>query len=518
MTTTEQCDTELLAQYRRYIAAAERLAELKRHRARRRWLCGVPGCDGEPHDGMHWCAHPIGGEHTPECRHARADQHPPSGEWDIWLYQAGRGSGKTRAAAEAVLDAVLEDRAHRIALVGRTPADVRDVMIGGPSGILACAERRGFTVGPHQDVWHISSMSRVQFDLGGRTAVALTFASTVPDALRGPNFDFAWADEPAAWEDAHLGQNGNTAWTNLRMALRLGERPRLLATTTPKRVALIRELMELPGVVRTQVPTAINARNLAPTYLSALEAAYGSTSLARQELAGELIEDVEGALWRSGQLDASRVYVASAADLDQVVSRLERIVVAVDPAGSADGDTCGIVVAGRRSGEMFVLADHSMRVAPAAWATEVARAVEKWGADRVIAEGNFGGSLVAETLYAHGVELPVELVHASRGKRPRAEPVAALSGDPARPETWGAGKLHIVGSLPELEDELCSWTDNDRESPGRLDALVWAAHGLGIVAGHGWEGVMAALTSTLQGRRPAGTVRSRPTRSGTRLP
>lgn len=477
------------------------LSALRKDHALHRWACDIPDCDGEPHEGFKWCDHE--NEHLPSCRHARADQRLPLSDWDIFLLMAGRGSGKTRAGAEAVFDLILTDQISRIALVSRTPADVRDVMIGGDSGLLSVARRRGFTTGPHSEVWHIASQSRVVFNLLGHKAVANTYAATVPDALRGPNFDFGWADEPAAWEDAHRGMSENTTWTNLRLALRVGEtRARLIATTTPKRVRLIRDILTLERVEMRQVATSVNAKNLSPQFVETLHRAYSGTVLERQELLGELVEDVQGALWSMDQLAATR-YRGLVEDLD-----LSRIVVGVDPAGSAGGDETGIVVVGRDlAGHGYILDDVSGQMSPSEMARRVASVCARWQADRIIAEGNFGGEMVKETLRVAEHETPIEIVHASRGKRPRAEPVSSLSGDPSRPTTWENARLHVVGELPALEEQISTWTDDSKESPGRLDALVWAVHGLSLVTPlTGVESFLRAFPETAEVRKAAPLV------------
>ena len=424
------------ASVQRVIELQEAIEARKKELAQGRWKCDRELCDGEPHEGVTWCDHET---HVPACRHARSEQLPPTGDWSVWLFMAGRGAGKTRAAAEAVLDAVLEGRATRIAFVARTPADVRETMIHGESGLVACAQRRGFSVGKDKDVWPITSMSRVLLNLAGHKAVITTYASTVADALRGPNFDLAWADEPAAWIDAHKGTLANTTWTNLRLALRVGsERTHLIATTTPKPVSLIRQVIALPDVRIVSVPTSRNERNLAPDFLATLHGAYQGTRLERQELAGELLLDVEGALWSYDQLSATRVDAAP---------DLTKVVIGVDPSGSKGGDSTGIVVMGKSGTHGYILADKSGQWSPSEMGRIVAYESERWGVNEIIAEGNFGGEMVREILQVAGVNIPIKIVHASRGKRPRAEPAAALSGDPARPETWEGGRLHIVGQM-----------------------------------------------------------------------
>jgi phage terminase large subunit-like protein len=279
-----------------------------------------------------------------------------------------------------------------------------------------------------------------------------------PEALRGPQFDGAWSDELAKWRRCR------EAWEMLQFCLRLGEDPRQIVTTTPRDNDVLREILDAPGTVATRAGTAANRANLAPGFVERLEARHGGTWLGRQELDGELVEAVEGALWRPSEIDAARVEAAPA---------LERIVVGVDPpAGSGRGaDECGIVVAGiapaARAAErrVYVLADESAGgLGPEGWARRVAAAFERWGADRVVAEVNQGGDMVAAVLRQAAPALPVRAVRATRGKRARAEPVAAL---------YEQGRVHHAGRFPALEAQMCRFAGTGA-SPDRMDALVWA--------------------------------------------
>ena len=372
---------------------------------------------------------------------ARPAQLAPDGDWRIWLILAGRGFGKTRSGAEWVRQQVERNQAGRIALVGATAADVRDTMIEGESGLLRIFpdETR-----PRYE----PSKRRVTFTNG---AIATTYSADEPDRLRGPNHDAAWADEVAAWRYPE-------AWDQLMFGLRIGDRPRAVATTTPRPPRLIRNLADRPDCVVTRGSTYDNADNLSPAFLDEMKQRYEGTRLGRQELEAEMLLDADGALWTRDMLDDART---------TTVPNLRRIVVAIDPAATAnaDSDETGIIVAGADDhGHGYVLEDRSMRGSPAEWASAAITAHHVHKADRIVAEANQGGDMISHTLRTVDASVPVKLVHASRGKRTRAEPVAAL---------YEQGRVHHAGTFPELEDQLCTWTP-DGPSPDRLDALVWA--------------------------------------------
>jgi phage terminase large subunit-like protein len=381
---------------------------------------------------------------------ARPGQLPPPGDWRIWLMMAGRGFGKTRAGAEWVRRIAEADPSARIALVGATLGEARSVMVEGASGLLAIApwwNRPAYAPALRKLTWP-------------NGAVATLFGAAEPESLRGPQFSHGWADEIAKWA------SGETAWHNLMMGLRLGKQPRVLATTTPRPVPLVRGLVARDGddVVVTRGRTAENVAHLAEGFIEAMAASYGGTRLGRQELDGELIAEVEGALWTRDLIERCRAR--------HVPGVLTRVVVAVDPPASAGGDACGIVVAGTGGdGRAYVIADASVAgQSPEGWARAVAAAALVHGADRVVAEANNGGAMVESVLRAAEEEMPVKLVHASRGKSARAEPVAAL---------YEAGRVAHRGAFPELEDQMCGLIAGGGyvgpgRSPDRADALVWA--------------------------------------------
>jgi phage terminase large subunit-like protein len=385
-------------------------------------------------------------------------QLPPGGDWTTWVILGGRGSGKTRAGAEWVRAQVEGARpadpglARRVALVGETLDEVREVMIFGESGLLACAppDRR--------PDWQ-ATRRRLVWPNG---AVAQAFSAHEPESLRGPQFDCAWADELAKWKKAE------ETWTMLQFGLRLGDAPRQCVTTTPRDVAVLKELMARRSTVVTGAPTEANRANLAPTFLREVEARYAGTRLGRQELEGRLVADLDGALWTTATIEAGRADRAPA---------LDRVVVAIDPpvTGHAGSDACGIVVAGAelsgdpRGWRAWVLEDASVEGAsPLSWARAAVAAMDRHHADRLVAEVNQGGDLVQAMLAQIDPTLPFRAVRASRGKAARAEPVAAL---------YEQGRVRHLRGLGALEDEMCRMTREGyagKGSPDRVDALVWA--------------------------------------------
>jgi phage terminase large subunit-like protein len=368
---------------------------------------------------------------------ARAEQLPPPGDWRIWLFLGGRGSGKTRAGAEWVADGVRCGRMRRIGLIGATAHDARSVMVEGESGLLSVTEAT-YEPSNRRIIW-------------ANGAIADVVSAEEPDAVRGHQFDGVWADEFCKWADPQ------GALDMVLMALRLGRDPRMLITTTPRNIKPLKDLLTLPDVVQTRSSTQENAANLAPTFLTGLTLRYGGTRLGRQELEAELIEDNDAALWKRVWIERARVRSAPA---------LTRIVVAVDPPASVAGDECGIVVAGlSETGDGYVLADASVAgLTAAGWAARVAEAFETYKADVIVAEANQGGDMVRQVLVDALPNAPVRLVHATRDKCSRAMPAAAL---------YEQGRIHHAGAFAELEDQMVSY-DGSGQSPDRMDALVWA--------------------------------------------
>lgn len=340
----------------------------------------------------------------------------------------------------------------RIALVAETAADARDVMIKGDSGLLS--------VDPDldEDCW--SPTNRCLTWPNGTKAY--TYNGTTPDQLRGPQHHFAWVDELAKFEYMQ------DAWDQLLFGLRLGEHPQVLVTTTPRPLPLIKKLIADPDNVVTRGSTLDNKDNLAQSTVKSLYERYGNTRLGRQELEGEILGDIPGALWQRGMIDETRVKEAP--------EDLERVIVAVDPAASSEerSDENGIVVVGLARdadgyARGYILEDASLRGSPEEWARKAVHMFRKWSADRIVAEKNQGGEMVLSVLKAVDRAVPVKLVHASRGKIIRAEPISAL---------YEQGRVHHVGRFDELEDQMCAFSiDNVRNSstgsPDRVDALVW---------------------------------------------
>jgi phage terminase large subunit-like protein len=368
---------------------------------------------------------------------ARDEQRAPPGDWRIWLLMGGRGSGKTRAGAEWIADGIRNGTMNRVALIAATHHEARSIMIEGQSGLLSVSEGAQYE----------PSLRRITWPSG---AIAHVLSADEPDSIRGHQFDGAWCDEFAKWSEP---QN---ALDMILMALRLGEDPRMVVTTTPRNIAAMRDLMANEDVAAQRMSTRDNAANLAKSYLRQMERRYRGTRLGRQEIDGDLIEDAENALWQRDWIERHRLREAPP---------LERIVVAIDPPAGLHGDECGIVVAGIANGQGYVLADRSKpRLTPAQWARYAIDAFEEFKADRIVAEANQGGEMIRAMLLRELATAPVKLVHASRDKKTRATPIAAL---------YERGLVHHVGCMPELEDQMCQF-DGTGKSPDRMDALVWA--------------------------------------------
>ena len=389
---------------------------------------------------------------------AMPHQLPPDGAWKSWVIMGGRGAGKTRAGAEWVRAEVegstpdAPGRSRHVALVGETQDQVREVMIFGESGILACSppDRR--------PVWE-AGRKRLVWKNG---AVAQVFSAYDPDSLRGPQFDAAWADELAKWPKAE------ETWDMLQFALRLGENPRQVVTTTPQNIGVLKAILKNPSTVMTHAPTQANRANLAASFLVEVQGRYAGTLQGRQELEGHLVEEVEGALWTAATIAACQ-FVGEVPEFD-------RVVVAVDPpvTGGAKSDTCGIVVAGvvmsgaPKDWRVIVLEDCSVKGSPTEWATAAVAAMDRHKADRLVAEVNQGGEMVSDMIRQVDPLVPIRTVHAGKSKGIRAEPVAAL---------YEQGRVKHLRGLGKLEDQMCRMTVKGFKgdgSPDRLDALVWA--------------------------------------------
>ncbi len=395
---------------------------------------------------------------------AMPHQLPPEGEWRAWVILGGRGAGKTRAGAEWVRAQVegptplSSGPKHRVGLIAETFEQAREVMVFGDSGIMAV------TPEDRRPRW-VSSRKVLEWPNG---ATAQLFSAQDPEGLRGPQFDAVWVDEFAKWRLAE------ETWDMVQFALRLGDDPRSCVTTTPRNTVALRELLARGSTVTTHAPTYANRANLAPEFLVEVEARYGGTRLGRQELEGELLTDVQGALWSYATLATRQV---------QVLPKFDRVVVAIDPpvTGRKNSDDCGIIVAGvvmqgpPQEWCVYVIEDATVSAAsPNAWAKAAIAAMNRHEADRLVAEVNQGGEMVETILRQEEPLVSFRAVHATKGKVLRAEPVAAL---------YEQGRVRHLRGLSALEDQMCQMTTagfEGRGSPDRVDALVWAIYDLMI--------------------------------------
>lgn len=384
---------------------------------------------------------------------ARSNQIAPDGDWRTWLVLAGRGFGKTRTGAEWVREQIKAGR-KRVALIAPTASDARDVMVEGESGILAVCwagdrAHNGDMLGRPS---YEPSKRRLTWANG---AVATLFSAEEPERLRGPQHEAMWCDELAAWK--YLRET----WDMAMFGLRLGDDPRTCITTTPKPLKLLREIMADDGTVVTRGSTYDNKANLAGAFLSQIVKKYEGTRLGRQELNAEIMEEAEGALWSRAMVDQAL--------LSGALPEFKRVVIAVDPATTDKEESAetGIVAAAIGQDDRgYVLKDVSGRYSPAGWARKAIALSHELKADRIVAEGNQGGEMVRHVIQTEWPQAPVTIVHASRGKQARAEPVAAL---------YEQGRVSHVAGLGELEDQMVNWEPlSGMPSPDRLDALVWA--------------------------------------------
>lgn len=374
---------------------------------------------------------------------ARPTQRLPDGVWTYWLIMAGRGFGKTRTGAETVRGWIGAGEQY-VNLIGATADDARDVMVQGESGILAVCpawERPEYKPSQRCLLWPNGAKS-------------LIFTADEPDRLRGKQHSKLWCDELAAWRYAE-------SWDQAKFGLRLGSNPQAIITTTPRPTRIVKELIADPGTHLTRGTTADNRENLAPAFFGAILKKYEGTRLGRQEIAGEVLDDNPNALFKRSDIDVGRV---------ESVPQLMRVVVAIDPAATSNegSDETGIVVAGvDAKGDGYILADKSMQASPEGWARAAILAYGDNKADRIVAESNNGGEMIAAVIRSVDAGVPVKLVQASRGKAIRAEPVAAL---------YEQHRIHHVGSLPQLEDQMVEFDPSDpsAKSPDRMDAMVWA--------------------------------------------
>lgn len=372
------------------------------------------------------------------------EQLPTSDKsWTTWLYLAGRGAGKTRTAAEWLAYQASSNPRTRWAIAAPTYGDVRDTCAEGESGIVRVLQEYGTLKDYNRSIGEIflTNGSRIKL-----------FSGEEPDRFRGPQFHGGWFDELAAFKYPD-------AWDQYQFGLRLGEFPQTIVTTTPRPTKLIKDLITRDGVRVQRGSTFDNAKNLAASALAELKLRYENTRLGRQELYGEILDNVEGALWTREMIETARVDIAPP---------LVRVVVAIDPAvtSAATSDETGIVAAGiGNNGDYYILDDKSLRASPDAWARQAVMLYHEYKADKIIAETNNGGDMVIMLLKQVDASVPTKKVTATRGKQLRAEPISSL---------YEQGRVHHVGYFAELEVQMCEWTPLSNESPDRLDALVWA--------------------------------------------
>lgn len=381
---------------------------------------------------------------------ARESQQMPPLPWDVWLCMAGRGWGKTRVGAESVKFWVHETPGTHVCLLGRTLKETRETMTEfGESSIMSVSPpwfRPTYEPSKRRLVWP-----------NGSTASG--FSDESPEELRGPQFHKAWVDELAKFRNAQY------SWDMLDFALRLGDHPQTVVTTTPRNIPLLRRIIEESGTILVGGHTEENVANLSRRFVDRVIKRHEGTRLAKQELGGLLLRDSENALWSMDSLDKNRVSREVFLHLE-----MKRVVVGVDPNATSEStsDAAGIITSGLGFNDhVYIFADDTTRGKPSAWGTAAVSAYNRHGADRMVGEGNNGGEMVEHVIRTcpGGSTVAYKMVHASRSKQTRAEPISAYSDQ---------GKLHIVGSLPSLEDEMTTWEPGSK-SPNGLDAMVWSA-------------------------------------------
>jgi phage terminase large subunit-like protein len=451
------------------LAAQEKALELLRNRkeAPKIWYCTRGRtCDGRPHAGANY-------------PHARSDQWPPEGvDWFAWLLMSGRGTGKTRSGAEWLRK--MSQHVPRMAMIGRRGTDVRATMVEGPSGLIYVCERAGISY-----EWQ-PSKREFTFANGAK---AYGYSGEEPDSLRGPQHGIAWLDEPAHMPFIEA------LWDNLLLGLRLDVPggSKVLVTSTPLPVKWLKDLVADPKSRTVRVSTYKNLDNLDPNFRDNILAKYEGTRLGRQELHGEILQDVEGALWTWDLIEGGRIKPDST--IEKFAETMDRIVIGVDPAGTSrrKSDETGIIVVGKKDGELYVLADGSGRHTPERWARRAMDLYEHWSADAIIVENNYGGEMVRSVMTNIESFPRIKDVNSTRGKLIRAEPVFSL---------YEQGRVHHMPGLTDLETQLTEWVPGTGSSPDRMDALVHAAHELS-------EHARPATLSTATGNLNRGSGRSR---------
>ena len=436
----------LLAEYQSWPSTVQEQIASEVAVQRRIWYCRRGRtCDGRPHDGAPY-------------EHARGDQWPPRGDdWFVWFNRGGRGSGKTRTASEYVRYGTRW--VPYIACIGIDVRKIRQTMIEGRSGLIKICENAGISY-----TWE-PSKREFTFDSGpGSGAKAVMYSAEEPDSLRSPEHGLAWMDEPSHYPLI------DDVWSNLKFGLRVPGMPggaKVVATSTPLPNKWTKETSAHPRTRVTTVATYANLHNLDPAFKAAVLEEYEGTRLGRQELYGEILDDVEGALWSASMIS----YVEDPDSFDPAT--LDRIVTGVDPAGSSDvkRDETGIVTVGMLDGVLYVLDDVSGHFTPHGWASAAVAQANKWGAERIVAERNYGGQMVKHTIATVDPGMRVETVHSRRGKVLRAEPVVGR---------YEQNRVKHLHKFEALEAQQTSWVPARGPSPDRVDALVHAATELGV--------------------------------------
>jgi len=450
-------------------AAADRLRKMASGKIQA-WYCTLGrACDGRPHQGFDY-------------PHARSDQWPPPGsDWFVWLIISGRGAGKTRTGAEWLRK--MSAKVPRMAMIGRRGPDVRGTMVEGPSGLIYVCERAGQSY-----TWE-PSKKEFTFENGAK---AFGYSAEEPDSLRGTQHGIAWLDEPA-----HMDLIEDV-WDMLLMGLRLDGVPggaKVLCTSTPLPTPWLKTLIEEDDTKVVRVSTYANFDNLDPKFQRNVVRKYEGTRLGRQELHGEILQDVEGAMWSHDMIHNHRTL-----DFDAEITPMDRIVVAIDPAGSNTrrSDETGLLVIGKRGDDFYVLADRSGKYTPQGWASLAWDLYETYQADKIVAERNYGGAMVEQTLFnaANGRALNLQQVVSRRGKAVRAEPVAGL---------YEQGRVHHTQVFEELESQMTEWVPGEGSSPDRVDALV---HGVLAMSSGGGPAEIAAPEGRVRPRSPLTGLRS----------
>lgn len=460
------------------------------------------------------------------CAACRPEQRAPAGEWDDWLYLGGRGTGKTRACAEEVAAALVLNRRWRIAVLAPTYADARDTCIEGESGLVSIFERWGFVEG-RDYTWNRSIGELIMAESKSRVKL---FTAEKPARLRGPQHHMAWVEELA-----QVVKAASDALDMLRFGLRLGKHPRLVASTTPLPLVVIKDMLADPHCAKSRGTTDDNAANLPAVTLRKLHSKYDGTRLGRQELGGDLLDDMPGSLWKRGWLDDGRIHLdhranwgdtnPETAERSAIEARatargiiaalallditLHSIVVGVDPAvtSTEDADESGIIVTGKAGdGQLYVLADYTIRDTPDVVVSKIIQAYDDWDANAVIVEVNNGGEWIPSSIHsarkqAEQPVMTIEAIRAKKGKRVRAEPASAV---------YEQGRVHHVGEQKHLEDQLCVWTTDQKESPDRMDAVVYTVLWFD---GHGNGSDLMSAKSTIPRHQFAGGRTQMPTSS-----